>query len=199
MSAPPRSINFACLHAKDFAGNVHDRSQNVYRSPGIEAVLLHLKKLHKPTLLDFGPLMRENVELFSCFHSKMFIGDFHQSSCAEIIEDLPPPGVDAVFCWDMFNYMSRTETADLICCLRAIANPGATLLMFAASSSKMLKHPIRFRARDRQHILCEPQTDEIVSCQPYTPRELESLMKGWKHERSLHLRNGLQEHLFSAR
>ncbi len=199
MSAPPRSINFACVQAKDFAGSNYDRTQNVFRSPGLEAILLHLKSRQKPSLLDFGPLVRENVELFSTFHSKMFIEDFHQSSCSEIIEELPRSAVDAIFCWDMLNYMSRAETADLICCLRELANPGATLLMFTASGSRILSQPLQFRVRDRQHLVCEPRSNETRQCSPYTPRELETLMKGWKHERSLHLRNGLQEHLFSAR
>lgn len=194
MSFSPSRINFAYVQAKDFGPKPGELANCSYRSCGASTLLDTLRRKSKPSVLDFGPLVRENVEMLSSVHCKMFIEDFHESSFDDILASLPDGELDGVLLWDMLNYVTRQQGWDLVRLITERAVPGAGLLMLTAGSSSMPKRPFRFRLADRETIICEAQTLETVKCSAFTLRELEMILKGWKPVRSLHLRNGLQEH-----
>ncbi len=194
MSFAPSRINFAYVQAKDFGLKPGELAKCSFRSCGAGTLLDTLRRKSKPTVLDFGPLVRENVELLSSVHCKMFIEDFHNSPFEDLLESLPESELDAIILWDMLNYVTRQQGWDLVRRVTERAQPGAGLLMLTASGSTVPKLPYRFRMTDRENVNCEAQTAENVKCSPFTLRELEMILKGWKPVRSLHLRNGLQEH-----
>ena len=101
MPGPVQRINFAHCVAKDLLPDKLQLGTTLYRSPAAEALLRLLKSRSRPTVLDFGPLIRENVELLSSCHCKMFIEDFHQGVSDETLLDVPDDSLDAVLCWDM--------------------------------------------------------------------------------------------------
>lgn len=190
-------INFACCSAKDLVSDKLEIGTTVYRSAAAEEMLRLLKSRPRPTVLDFGPLLRENVEMLSGLHCKMFIEDYHQGLSDDPFAGISEGSLDAVLCWDMLNYLRRDAGHLLVQAIKPYMRPGGVILVQIASSQYVSKYPLRFRLIDRQHMSCEVESSETVVREPFTSRAIHTMLEGFKPMHSLHLRNGLQEHLFS--
>lgn len=193
-------INFARCTSKDLAStNKLEPGTTLYRSPAAHELLRFLGTRQRSTVLDFGPLLRENVEMLTSYHCKMFVEDFHQGFSEESIAEIPPESLDLALCWDVLNYLDKSQAERLLGLIEARMKPDGRLLFLIASGNEVPKYPLRFRIVDREHMACEVDSAETIPKTPLSSRTIYALLSSWKPVHALHLRNGLQEHLFAFR
>lgn len=187
------NINFAHWRAEDLHPESFDRGEFSFRSPALQSLSRHLSLQQKANVLDFGPLLRENIEFLSSYHCKIFIEDFHESVVSPA--NVPSEALDAVLCWDMFNYLERGRARDLIASVSRQMRVGGLLILYTASRSFVPRDPLQFRIVEDDLVRCQNRSTESDCRGAVTPRALLEFMSGWRLVRSLHLRNSMQEHL----
>jgi hypothetical protein len=104
---------------------------------------------------------------------------------------------DAVFAWDLLNYLDRQETAALARRLARCCRPGAVVFALISILKQIPAQPMRFRILDAEHLAYEPRTAGLRPCPRYAPAELTELLRGFTLDRSFLLRHGVQEYLFA--
>ncbi|MFN8392542.1 MAG: hypothetical protein U0136_19775 [Bdellovibrionota bacterium] len=196
MAVPLKSISFSRCHAADLLADLFPPGVTVYQSPAAESLFKYLGARRRSTVLDFGPLIRDNVELLTAHYCKLFVEDFHQGLPDERLSMLPDSELDVVLCWDLFNYLEVSLAKKLMHAISSRMTPNGVLMMHLASGQRIPKRPLHFRLADRSHISCEATCRDPLPHAALTARALQSLMTGWKPEHSLQLRNEFQEHLF---
>jgi SAM-dependent methyltransferase len=185
----------------------------VHSSLALATLFREVGPLGKLQILDLGPAVGSNVEFLSHFGCKLYIEDLYAAlaahrrqedrqvaSAAPFAELLPFPEsarFDAVFAWDLFNYLSRKELAGLAHYLKPFCRPGALVFALVSILKQMPAAPIRFKILDRDRLAYERQTADESPCPRYPPAELADLMKGFRLDRSFLLRHGIQENLFT--
>lgn len=112
---------------------------------------------------------------------------------------LPPPGaepVDVVLCWDLLNYLDRPAMRALMSRVAERTRPGAMVhALMAYSRARMPATPARCTPADDHRLLIGsggPQRD----APRYTPEDLGKCLTGFRMDRAVLMRNGMQEFLF---
>jgi hypothetical protein len=123
--------------------------------------------------------------------------EFVQASMERLLLDAGSEKIDTVLCWDLLNYMSPVLLKVFANRLHAIMSPGGRLHAYIHSASAdMSKVPQDFRLQADGQVF---QLENDISPRK-TPRysygDLEKYMTGIRVERSMLLRNGIQEYLF---
>jgi len=183
----------------------------VFATKALRKFLASLTSREAPVLLDLGPVVGSNVNFFGeQLGCKIFIEDIFANLDQHVrdqkLEELPaflkkrlPQAdgtVDAVLCWDLFDYMDKPSAQELAIQLTRVLRPGGTLLGFFATSQARdtrytkyvivdevnLKHRPYDAARGRQTILLN--------------RDIIRLFEGLRVSDSFLLQNNLREILF---
>jgi len=182
----------------------------IHRSPGMAALAEELAKRRVGSILDLGASQNENLVFLGQFCGNIVIHDvvgargealsapraslFQVGSEALAID--AGSGFDAILLWDLLHYVEPTQAGAFVARLASLARPGALLLLLAAGTTPIPLTPIRFKIRDRDHLVYEVPNERRGPAPRFTPRRVERLMEGFSPVRSFQLRNGLQEFLF---
>lgn len=182
----------------------------IHRSPGIAALAEELAKRRVESILDLGASHNENLVFLGQYCSNIVIQDVvgargealsaPRASLFQVgagaLTLAAGPGFDVILLWDLLHYVEPAQAGAFVARLAELARPGALVLLLAAGSTPIPLTPIRFKIRDRDHLLYEVPNERRGPPARFTPRQLERLMEGFRPVRSFQLRNGLQEFLF---
>ena len=132
-----------------------------YLSPGVNAILASLTGGGKSNILDLGMMNQNNVAFFSHYNCKLFVEDIAPSleeinSGADIDDYLLNYGedtqFDAIFAWDIFNYLDLKQLARLISRIKKNCRPDALMHVMVYANPTISAMPRRFSLIDKQTI-----------------------------------------------
>jgi hypothetical protein len=126
--------------------------------------------------LDVGPVVGPNVAFFGDeLACKLFVEDLYadvenharknarEETGAAIVARLTraPASVDAILCWDLFDYLDRPSGKLVAAALVSILKPGGVLYAFFSGTGGALNHYTRF--------IVESRTDLRLKAVPGSP------------------------------
>jgi hypothetical protein len=152
-------------------------------------------------VLDLGPVVGANLEVFSRFARSVVIADL-AAACglAESVRhgepDRPARAVDAVLAstygqvdlvlaWDLLNYLSLDAVALLCGRLAERSAPGAALHALIATGTVMPARPGRWLIRAPDRLLLEASTIAERPAPGWLPAVVEKTLAGFRVERSV--------------
>ena len=183
----------------------------VQRSPALSSLLGDIRG-ERVEILDLGTPLGANVEFLAPLGCKLYIEDLYtalsnrqprgaegESAGPEFFaEFLPLPAevrFDAIFAWDLFNYLKREELAQFAAHLDRYCRPGTRIFAVVSILKQMPAQPLRFRFHDEGSLIYERRTAGERPSPRLATAELPELLKGFRVDRTFLLRNGYQEHL----
>lgn len=138
-----------------------------------------------------------------------FFGDVERLNAAESREDctavaeqaLPGRGtsdeLDVVFCWDLFNYLSRDALRGLMQVIGKRMRPGGMVHALVVYSEKnMSATPGRYLPRSESDLQDVKPATGWSPAPRYSPEDLLSSLGGFEIHTARLLSNGMQEFLF---
>jgi hypothetical protein len=114
----------------------------------------------------------------------------------KLIGDAGAEKVDTVLCWDLLNYLSLPLLKAFASHLAAIMAPAGVLHAYIHSAdSKMAQYPQRFSVAGEDRVVRLDHNPAVRKTPRYSYSDLEKNTAGLRVERSMLLRNGMQEYL----
>jgi hypothetical protein len=185
-----------------------------YRSPTIQELFSRLAPAGPRHVLDLGPVTSANVEFFSRFSCRLqivnLLGTLAADPSRALLATNPAAALrqvlprdardfDVVLAWDVFNYLTREQARTAVRILSELTGPAAWVLAFIYTSKEMPAAARTFKIID-DHTLRWEQPSEAVRPSPrYPPAEVEKLFASFTIVRSVLMRHGMQEFLFTRR
>lgn len=197
----------------------HASGTDTLRSVLLGTLVAGLDPSHRLGIVDIGPARSATIAFFQQFRCRLYIEDavaaLTQRDTAQADEEddaqrfaarrqtalrAPPNGqIDAVLCWDLFDYLSRPRLAALALHIAPWLRPGGYLHAFIAARPEIPDRPGRFAVLDETTISYTPTPGPPRAAPRYHQIDLGRLMPQFAIERSVLLRNGLQEYLLRRR
>jgi hypothetical protein len=188
----------------------HDRLE--LRVPLFETVVAGMADDRRHVLIDCGPARSGMIDILTGYRCRLDVLDLPaqldqlRSLPAETdlggwFERLLPATAsepaDAIFCWNLLNYLAPAQIAAFLAVLTKRLKPGGQVhALIEYSSPRMPAAPGRMAPVAPTALLLEPVDAEQVDSPRYARGTLEKLMPGLKAERTMLLSNGMQEYLF---
>jgi hypothetical protein len=114
-----------------------------------------------------------------------------------LLTDVITEKVDTVLCWDLLNYLSlpliKVLTTHLV---SKMASAGVLHAYIHSADSKMTQYPQQFSMVGEDKVICEGDGPALRKTPRYSYSDLDKNTVGFHVERSVLLRNGMQEYLF---
>ncbi len=122
------------------------------------------------------------------------------ASLVRLFMDAGSEKIDSVLCWDLLNYMSPALLKVFADHLHAIMSPSGRLHAYIHSASaEMSQVPQDYKLQADGQVLQLENDEKLRKTPRYSYGDLEKYMTGLRVERSMLLRNGIQEYLFQLR
>lgn len=193
----------------------HAADAGELRSVLLETLVVGLDPAQRLRVVDVGPARGATIAFFQQFRCKLYIDDAvtaltrrdeaevdaeqdERRFAARLRTWLPAPEhgeIDAVLCWDLFDYLSRPRLAALALHIAPWLRPGGYLHAFIAARPEMPAQPGQFAVLDQNSIAYTPAPGPMRPAPRYHQLDLGRLMPQFAVERSVLLRSGLQEYL----
>ena len=184
-----------------------------HRSLALKELLDGLRPDSRHSVLDLGPSVAANIRLLAAMSCRVRIGDLVGSMAAESVESRRPEAMpallerllplspderfDAVFAWDVFDYMRPDQIACLADRLGPACGPETPVLVFVSTSRTIPATPLRHRIVDRENVAHEGPREPSRPCPRYGQHDIRRMMPAFSVRRSFLLRTGIQEFLLS--
>jgi len=184
-----------------------------HRSLALRELLDGLRPGSRHAVLDLGPSVAANVRFLAALSCRIRIADLVRSLAAESVQSRRPEATgallerllplapderfDAVFAWDVFDYLRPDQVSSLMARLRPACNPEAPVLALVSTRRTIPAAPLRYRIVDRENLAHDGPREPARPCPRYGQSDLLHLMPGFSISRSYLLRSGLQEFLFA--
>ncbi|MEM7208926.1 MAG: hypothetical protein AAF434_13975 [Pseudomonadota bacterium] len=126
-------------------------------SPGVRAVLSILDNSRKNNILDLGQMNQHNASFFADYNCKLFVENIASSlneinAGADIDEYLLNYGdetqFDAIFAWDIFNYIDLKQLSRLISRLKKNCRPDTLMHVVSYTNDRISEIPQKFGLLD---------------------------------------------------
>jgi hypothetical protein len=187
-----------------------DKARQAFPAPLFRELTERLGREQRRVLLELGCLMPGTLALLEGFRCCLFVVD-----AGEVLEALSRESeepdwfseqvtaafphidepVDAVFCWDLLNYLSPPVLGALGRELSRIVKPGGFAHALIHVAPTMPERPGRYSVESTEQLVCNGLGAVTRRSPRYTPWDLEKHCASLKLERSVMLRNGMQEYL----
>jgi hypothetical protein len=113
-----------------------------------------------------------------------------------LIGDAGAEKVDIVLCWDLLNYLSLPLLKAFTTHLAAIMTPTGMMHAYIHSAdTKMAQYPQRFSIKEEDKVVRLNHDPAVRKAPRYSYGDLDKHAVGLHVERSMLLRNGMQEYL----
>jgi len=181
-------------------------------SQALRALLDGLQAESRPVVLDLGPPVAANITFLSALSCRVRIADLHRSLGAESVESRRPEAVgallerllplapgerfDALFAWDVFDYMRPDQVSALMTRLAPAFGPQTAVLVLASTEREIPATPLRYRILDPENLACDGPREPRRASPRHAQPDLARMMPGFSVQRSVRLRSGIQEYLF---
>lgn len=182
-----------------------------HHSESLRALLSSLRSDSRRSVLDLGAPIASNIKLLSALSCRVRIADLQRSLSAESLESRRPEGMaalferllplepderfDALLAWDVFDYLRPDQVTSLLARLTPACRPGALALVLVSTRSQIPARPLRYRIVANQTLAYDGPLQPVRTCPRYSQGDLSRMAPGFSVQRSLLLRNGLQEYL----
>lgn len=183
-----------------------------FNAPLFHRLLEQMNDDARRVVLDLGPARPETVATFGRFRCRLDIASLAEGIdtlngikdakelAAAIIAALPPRRAEAthvVLCWDLLNYLERPVLKALMDEIAGRLMEGSLVhALIAYSTPRIAAKPGRIVPAAGQQLSLSRLTAEDRPAQRYTPDELARCMPGYRVDRAMLLKNGMQEFLF---
>ncbi len=167
-----------------------------------------------PVVLDLGPVVGTNVELFGeRLACKLFVPDLYQEldrpgvdapgeRLAEALRARLPTGaasIDGILCWDLFDYLDEAASQALSKDLAGLLKPGGVLHAFFATAATETDFFTRFVVEADDLIRHRPYQAPRRSRRVLSPRDVDRLFDGLELSENVLLKTHTRETLFRKR
>ncbi len=176
---------------------------------GLASVLERLRDARRTRILDLGPAVGLNLEVYAHVASRVCFADLLADAVLddgsglqtpvllptplEAVIPAPDPPFGVVLTWDQLCFLGRDETSSLVHRMVEVSAPGAVLHALVASDGDMSARPARYVLEGTGRVRCELLTDERMPAPSLAPAEVERRLAPFRVERSVLLRDGVRE------
>lgn len=141
-------------------------------------------------------LVANATSALSALDEKSQDKEFLSKEVATLIFDAGKEKIDTVLCWDLLNYLSLPLLKIFTARLAAIMAPGGMVHAYIHSAyATMPQCPQRYTLLGENLAQCLDRHQDARKTPRYSFRALEQNMDGLHIDRSMLLRNGIQEYL----
>ncbi|MEJ2693021.1 MAG: class I SAM-dependent methyltransferase [Candidatus Thiodiazotropha sp.] len=183
-----------------------------FSSPLFREVAARFDDTTRHVILELGPASSGIVALLQGKRCRLLVANAARalsvlSEKAQEAESIPQElakliagdageKVDTVFCWDLLNYLSLPFMEAFAGRLAEIMVPGGIVHAYIHSAyATMPQYPQRFTLTEEDRVLCLDGDPEMRKTPRYSFGDLEKHVAGFHVDRSMLLRNGIQEYL----
>ena len=199
---------------KDETGAADGGDAPVFASRALPNFLTTLAARPQPLLLDLGPVVGANVTFFGeelgCkIVVEDLFSDIDRHTAADKLSDLPsfferrfaqPEGsVDAILCWDIFDYVNRPTAQTLARQLTRILRPDGVLYAQFANSEADPANAVtytKYVVVDRQTLQHRPYGGPHPKQRPLANRDVQRLFEALRITDQFLMKNNFRELLF---
>jgi SAM-dependent methyltransferase len=146
------------------------------------------------TIIDVGPIVGPNLDFFATRAAcKFYVEDFFaeierqgRAGTREKLAAILPPrirqedaSVDAILCWDLFDFLDKATSAALAREMVRVLKPGGSLFgLFANQVGEQKTHYTKFGIVDDTHFRHRTVPAAPVTCQVLPNRDIIRLFEG---------------------
>jgi hypothetical protein len=170
-----------------------------------------LSSVQSPVLLNLGPVVGQNISFFgeelSC---KIFVEDlyadiesFAQKGTTEgLVQALDarlahaPSSVDAILCWDVFDYLDKKTGARLATRLASLLRPGGVIYGFFGMKTEEIAHYTRFIVESKSSLRTKRVAGARRTRNVLVNRDINKMFEGLVVAESVLLKSATRETLF---
>jgi hypothetical protein len=177
---PSKAADNGGLARKD--NKALSNSAVMHKSPGIRVLCQYLKKINASNLLDLGPKVEKNIDLFSRVCKQVYVEDLFSSlmnwkkikgesakwsfSKYALSFDASTR-FDAIILWDLVNYLTLEQVEMLAKRLSPYCRQGTRIFVMVYSLQDIPSRPQRFLLQSEESVNIVPA--------PNSPRQQESI------------------------
>jgi hypothetical protein len=141
-------------------------------------------------------LVANAAQALSTLSEKSQDAKFLSREVQALLSDAGSEKVDTVLCWDLLNYLSLPLLKAFTTHLATIMAPtGVVHAYIHSADTNMAQHPQRFSVLGEDKVVRVDHDPAVRKAPRYSYGELEKHAVGLHVERSMLLRNGMQEYL----
>jgi hypothetical protein len=141
-------------------------------------------------------LVANVAQVLSALSEQSQDAEFLQQALERLIAGGAGEKVDTVLCWDLLNYFSLPFMQAFTARLAQIMLPGGIVHAYIHSAhASMPQHPQRYTLTGEDQVLRLDRDPDIRKTPRYSFGDLEKHAPGFHVDRSMLLRNGIQEYL----
>lgn len=164
-----------------------------------------------PVLVDLGPVVGANVEFFGeRLACRIHVVDLYAEieahareggeplgeRCCRRLSALPAGGVDGVLCWDVFDYLGRSDALRLSAAVAALVGRGGLVHGFFGTTPVTLSHHTRFVVQAEDTFRLRPVRATSVVRQVLPSRDIARLFPSLDVVETVLLKTSTRETLF---
>lgn len=186
-------------------------SDTVCSSPTLAQFLSLLFSRPAAELIDLGPVIGSNIAFFGerigCkIHVEDLYADLDHHAREDALDRFPDflerrftlgdESVDAVLCWDAFDYLAPPAAIVLAREVTRMLRPGGALLGFFGGGGPDDRRYTKYFIADETHLRCRSYPAACSRSRVLQNRDINSLLAGLDLFSSVLLRSGVREVLF---
>ena len=190
-------------------------SEVVFRSPALELIAHQIAGARRSDILDLGTPRGANIDYLSQYPCVLHFGDLPRAltddpgmSAPEeerdvdrvvgrVIEYRENVRFDAVFVWNLFDYLDASTIRAVTRRMGAYCRTGTLLYLMTSTGETIPDEPGHFTIVDERHLRFQSEGIGTRDGMRYSPRGLERIMPGFRLRHSFLLENDMQDYLFS--
>jgi hypothetical protein len=185
--------------------------ENLATSKVLPRLLASLLQAPTPVLLDLGPVVGANVSFFgdrlACkIYIEDLFADIERHARAGTRETLPQTlalrslpaegSVDAILCWDLFDYLEQGTGKALAARLTGLLRTGGVLYGFFGTTPVDLAHYTRFALEGEETLRQRQYPATVFRRTVLTTRDINRMFEGLVVAESVLLKSSTRETLF---
>jgi hypothetical protein len=190
------------------AGSAALAGQHV--SPGLTAVLASLEPDSGCRVLDLGPAVAANIDVYGRFARHVRVLDAARELASHVVDeedgaetDLLVDGLmgsaegpfDVVLAWDLVSHVDFEVARIVFSRLRDVCRQGAKVFLMTYEGAVRPAHPQTFDILGEDRLLYRPSSPEMVPGTAIAPAQVERMLAGFRVESSFLLRHGVREYV----
>ena len=188
-------------------------THNSYSSLALRSIEERLVSDKNLQVFDLGRASGPNIEFYSKFARNIYVEDLlwtvvqERSSqpvkakrLFERLSSVPDHArFDLICCWDILNYLSPAEMLEVSQFLKHFSHEKTVLFMLTYMRPNMPDTPSVYKIQAGSCIIYETNSDITIPAPGYSKRQLDQMLPGFKRTRSVLLRSGMEEQLYSPK
>lgn len=175
-------------------------------APGLAALVDDLRRDGSLSVLDLGPAVSANFEIYGRFADRIRFVDLlavrSRRGLRSALEGIPSrPGRphDLIFAWDALDRLDPRERSLTMERIEQVTGPGSRLHGVFRASGEVTPPPLRFVLLEPGRLRCEPVGEPGSPGPRLLPTEVEELLGPFEVSRGFTLRGQLREYVATRR